>query len=334
MIRTLQPVLFDIAPEELMPAARPVLKWAGGKGQLIPQLVARFPVELQSGQIKKYAEPFIGGGALFFYIAHNFPCIEDFYISDANEELIVLYRVIQLAVDSLIEHLSNIQTSYFEMDTNEQKDYFLGVRNHFNNQKKTFDYTKFSAAWVDRAADIIFLNRTCFNGLFRVNSKGLFNVPFGSYNNPTICDAKNLAAVSGVLQRTEIVHSDYAASGEFIDKNTLAYFDPPYRPLSKTANFNSYSKGSFNDTEQARLADYLRCLDTKGAYLMLSNSDPKNEDQNDNFFDGLYKGLTIHRVRASRMINSNASKRGSITEILVTNEHKWKEQLQSEKLKN
>lgn len=301
------------------PTAKPFLKWAGGKGQLIESLVNLFPAEIKTGEINKYAEPFIGGGALFFYVAQNYPQIEKFYISDANQELVLAYTTIQKDVESLISFLATLEKNYHALDSLAQKEFFYEQRKKFNEKLLTVDFNKFQADWVERTVEIIFLNRTCFNGLFRVNSKGEFNVPFGDYKNPRICDADNLRAVSALLQKTEIKLGDFVASEEFVDASTFVYFDPPYRPISKTASFNSYSKFEFGDEAQKRLAEYYALLSKKKAKLMLSNSDPKNEDPDDHFFEDLYKGFRIERVDASRNINSKASKRGKIKELVIIN---------------
>jgi DNA adenine methylase len=298
--------------------ARAILKWAGGKSQLIEQISSLLPQELKVGKIRRYAEPFIGGGAVFFYIAQTYN-IDDLYISDRNQELILLYQTLKRDVESLIEILAEIETKYFALTSIEQNQYFYEIRSKYNQERDRLDFSNFSSAWLKRAAQIIFLNRTCFNGLFRVNSQGDFNVPCGKYKNPRICDRSNLLAVSQVLQRANIIHADFSAVSEFVTPDTFVYFDPPYRPISKTANFNSYSRYDFNDSEQNRLAKFYRQLDGKGAKLMLSNSDPQNEDPNDDFFEILYQGFNIKRVSANRSINSKASKRGAIAELLITN---------------
>jgi DNA adenine methylase len=299
--------------------AKPFLKWAGGKGQLVQTLVDLFPEEMKTGQIKKYSEPFIGGGALFFYVAQNFQFIESFFISDFNQELVLAYETIKRNVESLIFLLSNLEKNYHGKEEEEQKTIFYETRNLFNTKLKNINFEKIDDTWVARTAEIIFLNRTCFNGLFRVNSKGEFNVPFGDYKNPKISDPDNLRAISRILENTEIIHGDFQESQRFIDSKTFVYFDPPYRPISKTASFTSYSKNDFDDAEQKRLAEYYRKLSEKGAKLMLSNSDPKNENPGDHFFEDLYKGFHIKRVDATRMINSDASKRGKIKELVVVN---------------
>ncbi len=258
---------------EASAVAKPFLKWAGGKGQLLEALENLFPVEIHSKKIKKYAEPFIGGGALFFHVAQNYPNIEEFYVSDVNPELILVYKTVQKDVESLIAQLETMELEYHELTAIEQKNYFYNKRKNFNNNLSKFDLKEFHADWVTRTATLIFLNRTCFNGLFRVNSKGEFNVPFGDHNNPKICDTPNLRSVSALLQKTKIECGDFEASKDFIDENTFVYFDPPYRPLSKTAYFNSYSKIKFGDDSQKRLAKYFLLLSNKGTKLMLSNSE-------------------------------------------------------------
>ena len=155
--------------------------------------------------------------------------------------------------------------------------------------------------------------------MFRVNKKGLFNVPMGSYKNPLICDEKNLRAVSDKLQNVEIICGDYRESANFIDENTFVYIDPPYRPLTQTAMFTSYNENEFNDEEQIKLADFVKEISKKGAKVLVSNSDPKNADENDNFFDDLYADFNINRVQATRMINSKSSGRGKICELLISN---------------
>lgn len=299
--------------------ARPFIKWAGGKSQLLETIDSFLPYELRNGEINKYAEPFIGGGALFFYIAQNYPAIETFFISDVNEELILAYKTIQKEVESLISLLSTIEREYHSLNQTDQKDFFYQKRSDFNKKLSTIDFNKFQNNWIERTATIIFLNKTCFNGLFRVNSKGEFNVPFGDYKNPKICDPENLYAVSEILQKTQIKYGDFTISESFADKHTFVYFDPPYRPISKTANFVSYSKLDFGEVEQKRLSEYFSLLSKKGTKLMLSNSDPKNENPDDYFFENLYGDFHIERVNANRMINSDGNKRGKIKELVIVN---------------
>ena len=286
---------------------------------MIEKLVDHFPPEMKDGRIKKYAEPFIGGGALFFYMAQNFSSIKSFYISDANPELAIAYQTIRQDVGRLISLLGEIEKEYHALVSEKQKEYYYETREDFNQKLPTIDPKRFQYNWIERTATIIFLNRTCFNGLFRVNSKGGFNVPFGDYKNPKICDPENLNAVSRLLQRATIEFSDFTGCESFVDSETFVYFDPPYRPISETASFNSYAKDNFGDKEQKRLAEFYRLLDKKNAKLMLSNSDPKNINPEDHFFETIYQDFQIKRVKASRMINSNAKKRGEINELLVLN---------------
>ncbi|MBD2777985.1 DNA adenine methylase [Iningainema tapete] len=298
---------------------RPFLKWAGGKGQLIEQISKFFPKELLDGSIKRYIEPFIGGGAVFFHFADNYPSIEEFYIFDINPELILAYKTIQNHAEELGELLQKIQNKYWSLNPEERSKYFYQVRTYFNQQRLQTDFENYSDSWVERTAQIIFLNRTCFNGLFRVNLKGDFNVPFGKYKNPTICDLNNLMAVSALLKKTQIFHGDFTLSQEFVDSKTFVYFDPPYRPISKTSNFTSYSQGSFDDTDQLRLRNFFSELNSLGAKLLLSNSDPKNVDEDDIFFETNYAKYRIEKIKAFRNINSKAEKRGQINELLIMN---------------
>jgi DNA adenine methylase len=297
---------------------KPILKWAGGKGQLLEQIAKHLPQELIEGKIDFYIEPFIGGGAVFFWIAQNFN-IKEFYLSDINQELILLYKTIQKDVSSLVEELKKIENEYLILNEEKRKIYFLNKRESYNNFKDKIDIKNFDISWFSRAAQIIFLNKTCFNGLFRVNKKGYFNVPFGNYKNPRICHTDNLISASKLLQKATIQYFDFSEIQSLATPKTFVYFDPPYRPLTKTASFKSYSQFDFNDEDQIRLASFYQKLDRQGTKLMLSNSDPKNIDKNDNFFDELYSNFTINRIQANRMINSKASNRGAISELLITN---------------
>ncbi|MCX7594520.1 MAG: DNA adenine methylase [Fischerella sp.] len=298
--------------------AKPFLKWAGGKGQLLEQIDKFLPDQLASGSIKRYIEPFIGGGAVFLHLANRYE-IEEFVISDINCELVLAYKTIQKNVEELIEILLNIQNKYLSLDESERNLYFYQIRSQFNLRRHQIDFQVYNHEWIERTAEIIFLNRTCFNGLFRVNSKGDFNVPVGRYKNPTICDPKNLKAVARILQKAQIFQGDFTECEKFVSDNSLIYFDPPYRPISQTANFTSYSQHSFDEIEQLRLRDFFRLLDSKGAKLILSNSDPKNENSNDNFFELAYEGYRIERVKAKRNINSDTSRRKQIHELLIMN---------------
>jgi DNA adenine methylase len=212
-----------------------------------------------------------------------------------------------------------MEEKYLKLSEEQRKDFYYNIRDEYNRQKDNFDYVNYNLDWVKRAAYLIFLNKTCFNGLYRLNKKGEFNVPFGKYKNPTICDADNLIEVSKALENTEVICADFEESNKYIHKNTLVYLDPPYRPLNNTSNFTSYNEDGFDDDDQRRLAQFFKEMDKRGAYLILSNSDPKNEDVDDNFFDELYAGFIIERVKAKRYINSNGNKRGDISELIIRN---------------
>jgi DNA adenine methylase len=297
---------------------KPFLKWAGGKGQLLNLFRELYPLELKNNQIKNYYEPFLGSGAVFIDIVQKFK-IEHAYLCDVNEELVLTWLVIQKDIHKLIEALFSIEKKYDRLDKEKRKAYYYQQRDDFNTERSAFNHNRYVGSWIKRAAQIIFLNRTCFNGLFRVNSKGAFNTPAGEYANPTICDEQNLLAISKLLDKATIQKKDFNEALKNVKPSSFIYFDPPYRPISKTALFTAYSKFFFADQEQIRLGKLFEQLDKKGAKMMLSNSDPKNIDPKDNFFDDLYKGFNIIRVPAKRLINSKVSARGNINEIIVTN---------------
>lgn len=293
-------------------AVKPFLKWAGGKGQLLKELKHYYP--FNSGKITKYAEPFVGGGAVLFDILSKYD-LEEVYISDINAELINTYRIIRDDVDDLIKMLLDMQNDFIPLDTDNRKVYYMQKRERFNDLKVKGN----GNINIEKAALMIFLNKTCFNGLFRVNKKGLFNVPMGAYKNPMICDENNLRAVSGKLKKVTIVCGDYKKSADFIDKNTFVYFDPPYRPITDTASFTAYTENLFNDDAQIELAQFVNDMDKKGAKIVISNSDPKNSNTDDDFFDNIYSAHRIKRVEATRMINCNSEARGKIKELLISN---------------
>ena len=303
---------------KLVPSARPFLKWAGGKTQLLGEFNKRLPKELKTGEITKYAEPFIGGGAVFFSLNQKFS-FEQCTICDANEELILAYRVIKKSVKQLIDKLEILESEYLAKDEKNRELLYYEVRDVFNRRLPEMNFQKYGPGWVERAAWIIFLNHTCFNGLFRVNRKGEFNVPFGKYKNPEILNENNLNDVATLLKTTRLVLGDFTECKKFVDEASFVYFDPPYRPLNQTSSFTSYSKEGFSDTDQVRLGEFFKELDKKGAKIMLSNSDPRNEKSDDSFFDELYADYTIERVPAKRSINCNGTRRGEINELIITN---------------
>ena len=296
--------LFEM-PKVNVKNAKPFLKWAGGKGQLLNEIESRLPQGLETGEIDTYVEPFVGGGAVFFHIAQRYETIKRFYLFDRNNDLVNCYNTIKNDVNYLIAELRQLEDKFLSLSKTKRKDYYYERRKEFNYRRNP--------------ATLIFLNKTCFNGLYRVNRKDEFNVPFGDYKNPKICNAENLENVSQILKKAEIKYADFEISDKYINDKTFVYFDPPYRPISRTASFTSYSKDDFNEDEQKRLARFCRDIDKSGAKFLLSNSDPKNEDANDHFFEDNYKDFIIERVKASRAINCKASGRGQINELLIIN---------------
>lgn len=298
--------------------AKPFLKWAGGKTQLLEQLNKYFPPELKNGSLKNYYEPFLGGGAVFFFVAQNYP-IKNAYLSDINEDLVLVFSVVQQNVFELIDKLTSLKTQYIERDEQEREKYFYKIRELYNDEREKINFRKYSPDWIPRAAKMIFLNKTCFNGLFRMNRKGEFNVPYGRYKNPGILDQENLISANRVLQIAEIFLTDFENIKNKIKDDFFIYFDPPYRPISLTSSFTSYSKYNFTDEDQKRLAQFYNELGANGNKLMLSNSDPKNENPSDHFFEKLYERFNIIRVKANRMINCDGNNRGKINELLILN---------------
>lgn len=300
------------------PIARPFLKWAGGKTQLLGELTRRVPEVLKEGSLPVFVEPFVGGGAVYFHFNTLFD-FRECHLFDVNEELVLAYSVVKNDVSGLIDYLGKVSDEFLAKDAAGRKEYYYAMRSLFNSQKEGIDYDRYSRDWIERAGQLIFLNRTCFNGLFRVNSSGGFNVPFGSYRNPTILFEDLLKVDSAVLQNTTIHHGDFMLSGPLVSEESFVYFDPPYRPLNRTSSFTQYAKGRFDDDDQRRLAEFYARCDAAGAKLMLSNSDPRNIEPDDDFFDTLYAAYRVDRVPAKRMINSDGAGRGDINEIIVTN---------------
>ena len=292
--------------------AKPFLKWAGGKTQLIKDIERTLPTKITKEKFT-FIEPFVGSGAVLFWMLNNFPKLEKAVINDINEDLINTYKTIASNPKELISILEILQNEFHNLEGNEEnkKLYYYQKRELYNTRKEEKS---------GQAALFIFLNRTCFNGLYRVNSKNLYNVPMGGYKKPTICDKENILAVSNALQKVEILNGDFEQTLDYANNNSLFYFDPPYKPLSETSSFNSYAKDEFNDSEQIRLRDFCNKLDVLNHTWILSNSDVKGKNENDNFFDDLYSDFNIQRVDARRSINANPEKRGKLTELLITNQ--------------
>ena len=302
-----------------MEQVKPFVKWAGGKGSLIPQLKNFYPFGLENKTINKYIEPFVGGGAILINILQKYQ-IKEAYAFDINLDLINCYNVIKTDVENLIKELAIKEKEFIKLEQEEKQKYFYNIRKEYNSYK-----VKENELNVKRATEFIFLNRTCFNGLYRVNKNGEFNVPCGKYKNPTICDSNNLRKLSYLIKNVVFQYGDYKKSEKYVDSKTFVYFDPPYRPLSITSGFTSYTKEDFDDETQKELANFFKKLDAKNAKLMLSNSNPKNINKNDDFFEKIYKGFNINEVYAKRMINSNAKGRGEISELLITNYEEMEE---------
>ncbi|WP_040899059.1 DNA adenine methylase [Xenococcus sp. PCC 7305] len=290
--------------------AKPFLKWAGGKTQLLTVIGSEFYYKNNDQFI--YVEPFVGSGAVLFWVLNNYPNLEKVIINDINIDLTNAYQTIKTNIKVLIDILEKWQAEYHAFSSKQKlkKEYYYAKRALFNQR---------ICREIEQTALFIFLNKTCFNGLYRVNKKNEFNVPIGSYTKPLICDKNNLIAVSKALRNVEILHGDFAKTLIYATENSFFYFDPPYKPLSNTSNFNSYAKTRFNDDEQIRLKKFCDQLDLLKSKWMLSNSDVKGKNPEDNFFDELYQSYQINRVLARRSINSKASQRGQLSELLITN---------------
>lgn len=288
---------------------KPFIKWAGGKGKLLPQIRQMYPQGLGK-TITKYAEPFVGGGAVLFDIISTYH-LEQIYISDINKNLINTYNSIKNNHKELIEILSYIANQYLSLNADMQKEFYYLKRDEYNNM-----YNKYN---IRKAALLIFLNKTCFNGLYRVNKNNMFNVPAGKYKNPKIYSIENISAISEALKYIDIIAENYTNVYEFADEKTFIYFDPPYRPLTNTSSFTAYTDNNFGDKEQISLAEFIEKIEKKGTYILLSNSDPHNIDKSDMFFDNLYCKKKINRIYAPRMINSKGNNRNYISELLISN---------------
>ena len=293
--------------------AEPFLKWAGGKRQLLPQIEERLPPDIEARN--SYIEPFVGGGSVLFRMLERFD-FEEVNILDINAELILCYQAIRDAPMDVSNHLQSLREEY-PSDKEGQKEVYYKIREQWNlgvgNQREN------PPDVGARAATTIFLNKTCFNGLFRVNKGGLFNVPCNYTEVPSFPTENELLEVHEALKGVNIQVASFEHCEDLANENSFIYFDPPYRPLSDSSGFVSYSKDDFHDDDQRKLADLYKRLDSKGSRMMLSNSDPRNSNSEDDFFDELYSEYNIKRIMARRSINSVGSGRGKITEIMVTN---------------
>lgn len=293
-----------------------VIKWAGGKSKLASVIEEHISQNLSIESIDTYVEPFLGGGSFFFYMTQKYN-FKNIIISDINSELINLYKVIQHQPKLLIDGAQEIQDTYNKLDTLEKKaEFFYDVRTKYNDYIISNKQLHLN---ITQAIYFLFLNKVGFNGLYRVNSKGLYNVPFGKREKAGLLKESNILGVSELLNGVQILNCDYDKTLEFAGKNSLFYFDPPYRPLSDSSSFTSYAKSDFNDNSQIKLAEYCKTIHNLGARFALSNSDPKNHNLEDNFFDDLYSEFNINRIYARRMIGAKSISRGKVSEILVTN---------------
>ena len=298
-------------------SAKPFLKWAGGKTQLLDDIINNLPKDLNSN-FNKYFEPFVGGGAVFFRLISEFD-FDAVYLGDTNGDLIVTYNIIQNNHEKLIDELKLLSKEYLE--ANDKKGMFEKKREKFNKIHCT-DSKIPKKNHLEIASKMIFLNKTCFNGLYRVNKKGEFNVPFAHPKKPLICDEENIINVHNVLSENNVTIKcqDYSKWRNLIDRKSFVYFDPPYRPINGKKSFEGYSKSAFNDANQEELAEFCDSI-CKDAKFLLSNSDPK-ENNGDMYFEDLYckkYNFNTKSVYAKRFINSNAKKRGPISELLVSN---------------
>lgn len=292
--------------------AKPFIKWAGGKTQLIDEIDKKVSFLLSTKKDYTYIEPFIGGGAVLFYILQKYPNdIKRAIINDLNSDLIKTYKIVKDNPKDLIKSLEQIKNKFISFNNKEDKKLFYHEQRDLFNTKTLND--------IQCAVLFIFLNKTCFNGMYRVNKKGNFNTSFGSSMNPQIFIEQNILKISQLLQKVKILNVDFSETLEYVNKNTLFYFDPPYKPLSETSNFKSYTKEVFDDKEQIRLRDYCDQINNMNYEFILSNSDLKNTNKNNQFFDELYKEYNIQRVLATRRINPYAKKNSKITELLISN---------------
>jgi DNA adenine methylase len=300
--------------------AKPFVKWAGGKRQLMDQILSKLPPSFGEGKFRKYVEPFVGGGAVLFKLL-ELKKIDEAMIIDDNSDLILTYKVIKEEVELLIEKLTQLQSDYNATnDYAKRKKKYLEIREEFRTIQSKDKNELSPDDRAIHASNFIYLNKVGFNGLFRVNSKGEFNVPPSDLKEKTIFNDDKLRDVSTALKNVEIRHGDFSECKDWIDGNTLVYFDPPYRPVTKTS-FTAYSNSNFNDSQQKRLAKFCTDLHNKGAKVMVSNSDPTENKPKETFFEDIFPEpvFIIHKVQALRSINSNGAGRGKVSELIITN---------------
>ncbi len=300
-----------------MKQAKPFLKWAGGKTQLLNDIDNNLPADIKKNGIDNYYEPFLGSAAVFLFLKQKYG-IENAYLYDINFNLISTFKIIQNHKNELIKELKLLDKEFKSKDSEHRMEHYIQKREEFNSLI-LIEIQRSKQKIIRKASLTIFLNKTCFNGLYRVNKSGQFNVPFGRYENPKIVDEENLTAVSACLKNVVLETRDFKTLQNIVKNNSFIYYDPPYSPLNKTSNFTSYSEFEFSMEEQKELAKLYSLLDQKGIRQLLSNSDLKNHNSHNEFLDNLYSKFTIKRILANRVINSQANKRGKISEILVKN---------------
>lgn len=293
---------------------KPFVKWAGGKGNLLTELDKLLPANFDELENVTYIEPFVGGGAMLFYMLNNYKNIKRVVINDINPDLIKCYQLIRDEPYTLIAHLKTIENNFYSHDVHNRKIVYYEYRRRYNSANLSDN---------ERAAIFIFLNHTCFNGLYRVNSQGKFNVPFGRYKNPIICNEDTILADHNLLSSVELIirkPGDYKLAARHISPvhPNFIYFDPPYRPLSNTSYFKEYSNSPFGDQQQRELKSLCDNLTRRGCQIMVSNSDSKNDDGT-SFFEMLYEGYYFDRIYAPRFINAHPIKRKKIQEVVIRN---------------
>ena len=311
-IRTSDDIL-NVNPSKPI-TAKPFVKWAGGKGNLLQKLEALLPTDFDDLENITYIEPFVGGGAMLFYMLQRHKCIRRAVINDINADLIRCYQLIAYDPQILIERLKTIENRFYNLDLPSRKEFFYDYRDQYNSEGVHPD---------ERAALFIFLNHTCFNGLHRVNAAGKFNVPYGRYKKPVICNEELIMADHRLLNSVELVirqPGDYKLVRQNLSRNhsNFVYFDPPYRPLSATSSFKEYSNNPFEDRQQEELKHFCDRLSAQNCLIMQSNSDSKTEN-GDSYFETLYDGYDIQRILASRFINADPEKRKKLTEVVIRN---------------
>ncbi|MDR0232157.1 MAG: Dam family site-specific DNA-(adenine-N6)-methyltransferase [Dysgonamonadaceae bacterium] len=293
---------------------KPFIKWAGGKDKLYSQLEQWLPFNITKGDFKNYYEPFLGSGAVFFNLAKKVS-FDNVVLSDINEELILVYKVVQRDVSELMELLDQYKNRYSKLSDIDKEKFYYDMRFSYNNQRFNINHKKYSELWISRAAQMVFLNKTCYNGLYRQNMRGEFNVPFGKNYHPSIYDQKNIELVSKLLNRVEIKSSDFSSILDNVLNNSFVYLDPPYRPISKTSNFTDYYKLGFTEKDNNRLMEKLNLLNRQNVKFMLNNSFPLNDE----YLKKYYANYSVNLITANRMMSGISSKRGKVSEIVITN---------------